>query len=102
MSLNMKSQASLLSAMIAASIGLATSASAAPFIFTNGNPDGRLGALSRSESAGKIETETADDCILAQPTVIKGATITGLIVNATLESIDNVEVEAYHVFLLAA
>src|SRR5262245_61396120 len=96
----MKSQASLLSAMIAASIGLATSASAAPFIFTNGNPDGRLGALSRSESAGKIETETADDFILAQPTVINGATITGLIVNAPVASIANVEVEVYHVFPL--
>lgn len=96
----MKSQASLLSAMIAASIGLATTASAASFIFTNGNPDGRLGALSRSESAGKIQTETADDFILAQPTVINGATITGLIVNAPMASVANVEVEMYHVFPL--
>jgi len=96
----MKSQASLLSAMIAASIGLATSASAAPFLFTNGSPDGRLGALSRSESVGKIQTETADDFILAQPTVINGATITGLIVNAPATSIANVEVEVYHVFPL--
>lgn len=96
----MKSQASLLSAMIAASIGFATSASAAPFLFTNGSPDGRLGALSRSESVGKIQTETADDFVLAQPTVINGATITGLIVNAPATSIANVEVEVYHVFPL--
>lgn len=96
----MKSQASLLSAMIAASIGFATSASAAPFLFTNGSPDGRLGALSRSESVGKIQTETADDFVLAQPTVINGATITGLIVNALATSIANVEVEVYHVFPL--
>jgi len=85
---------------MAASIGLATSASAASFFFTNGNPDGRLGALSRSESAGKIETETADDFILAQPTVINGATITGLLVNAPVARIANVEVEVYHVFPL--
>jgi hypothetical protein len=41
----------LLSAMItAAGMGLATSASAAPFFFTTGNPDGLLGALARSSA----------------------------------------------------
>ena len=96
MNLRMK----LVSAIIsAAGMGLATSASAAPFFFTTGNPDGLLGALARSESSGKLETETADDFILAETTVINGATITGLI-NAPVANIANVEVELYHVFPL--
>src|SRR5690349_14684271 len=96
----MKFRTSLLSAVITAAMGLATSASAAPFSFSSGSPDAALGALTRSESAGKIETETADDFILAEPTVIRGATITGLVINAPVTSIANVEVEMYHVFPL--
>ncbi len=66
-----------------------------------GNPDGKLGALSRRPSTGKLETETADDFVLNQTTVISGATITGLISPATsLANITNVEVEFYHVFPL--
>ena len=95
----MKFRVNLLSAVItAAGIGLATSASAAPFFFTTGNPDGSLGALARSESPGKLETETADDFILDQPTVISGATITGLVLRADVADIANVEVEVYHRF----
>jgi hypothetical protein len=85
--------------MITAGVWLATPAWAGPFFFTTGTADGRLGALSRSESPGKLETETADDFILTESTVIKGATITGLI-NAPLANITNVEVELYHVFPL--
>lgn len=88
----------LASAMITGGV-LATPVWASPFFFTTGNADGRLGALSRSESAGKIETETADDFILAQTTVINGATVTGLI-NAPSANVSNVEVEVYHVFPL--
>jgi len=84
--------------MITAGV-LATPAWAAPFFFTTGDADGRLGALSRSESPGKLETETADDFILTETTVINGATITGLI-TAPLVNISNVEVELYHVFPL--
>ena len=94
----MRLRTSMVSAMIAAGV-LAAPASAAPFFFTTGNPDGLLGALARSESAGKLETETADDFILAETTVINGATITGLI-NAPVANITNVEVELYHVFPL--
>jgi hypothetical protein len=97
--MDMKFRVSLLSAMITAGMGLATSAWAAPFFFTTGNPDGLLGALARSESPGKIETETADDFILTETTIINGATITGLI-NAPVANITNVEVELYHVFPL--
>ncbi len=68
---------------------------------STGNPDGKLGALSRRPSSGKLETETADDFVLNQTTVISGATITGLISPATsLANITNVEVEFYHVFPL--
>ena len=69
------------------------------FFVSTGNPDGKLGALSRRPSIGKLETETADDFVLNQTTVISGATITGLIFPATpLANITNVEVELYHRF----
>jgi len=94
----MRLRVSLVMAMITAGV-LTTPASAETFFFTSGTPDGRLGALSRSESPGKVETETADDFILTETTVINGATITGLI-NAPLANIGNVEVELYHKFPL--
>src|SRR6266480_985806 len=94
----MRLRTSLTAAMITAGV-LATPAWAGPFFFTTGNADGRLGALSRSESPGKVETETADDFILTETTVISGATITGII-NTPLANIGNVEVELYHKFPL--
>jgi hypothetical protein len=70
-------------------------------IVNTGNPDGKLGALSRRPSANKLETETADDFVLKQTTVLTGASITGLISPATpLANIANVEIEVYHVFPL--
>jgi hypothetical protein len=75
------------------------SAQDSKFTVSTGIPDGKLGALSRRPSIGKLETETADDFGLNQTTVIRGATITGLISPATpLANIVNVEVEIYHVF----
>jgi hypothetical protein len=72
------------------------------FFFSTGNPDSKLGSLSRQASTGKVETETADDFVLTQTTVINQATITGLVVptGTPLTSISNVEVELYHVFPL--
>src|SRR5207253_3353472 len=59
------------------------------------------GALSRRPSTGKLETETADDFVFAQTTVITQARITGLIPLGTpLANITNVEVELYNVFPL--
>ena len=92
----MRLRARLVSAMITAGL-LTTPAWGDPFFFTTGTADGRLGALSRTESPNKIETETADDFFLTETTVINGATITGVI-NAPLANITNVEVELYHVF----
>jgi hypothetical protein len=99
---SMISQWSLLGAMLTLGASLATPARAASFSFNTGAPDGKLGALSRRPAgAGKIETETADDFFLQQTTVIKGATITGLVPTGTPPaSIVNVEVEIYHVFPL--
>ena len=78
---------------------LAAQASAASFFFSTTPPDGRLGALSRPASPGKIETETADDFLLEQTTVITGATITGLIPLGTpLDNIGQIEIEIYHIF----
>ncbi len=70
-------------------------------IVNTGNPDGKLGALSRRPSTNKLETETADDFVLKQTTVLTGASIIGLIPSGTpLANITNVEVELYHGFPL--
>jgi len=80
---------------------LGATASAASFFFSTGTPDGRLGALTRPASPGKIQTEAADDFLLTEATVINGATITGIIPQGTsLANITEVEVEVYHVFPL--
>ena len=81
-----------------ASLPLAPRASADSF-FSTGNPDGKIGTLSRPASDGLVQTETADDFILSQSIVINQATFTGLLpLGAPLSSINRVEVEIYHVF----
>jgi hypothetical protein len=95
------SRASLVGAAIALSVCLTTPLWAAPFFFATGTPNGALGALSRRPSAGKIETETADDFFLTETTVINHATIFGLLpVGTPLDNIRDVEVEVYHIFPL--
>src|SRR6266516_41924 len=84
---------------LSALVLLAAQASAASFSFSTGDPDGKIGTLSRPPTPGKIQTETADDFILPESTLIRLATFTGLIPSdASLSSILNVEVEIYHVF----
>ena len=78
---------------------LAIPAAASSFSFTTGNPDGRIATLSRVSSAGKIQTETADDFILGHKTILDQATFIGLIpTGVSLGSIGQVEIEFYHVF----
>ena len=78
---------------------LISQASADPFFFSTGNPDGKVATLSRRPSAGKAETETADDFFVSNSIVLTEATFTGLIPSgAALSSIGQVEVEVYHVF----
>lgn len=96
-----KSLISSTAAKLTLSMCMVTSLWASSFSFTTGVPDGRLGAASRRASPGKLETETADDFVLQQTTVISRATITGLVPQGTpLENIKEVEVEVYHIFPL--
>jgi hypothetical protein len=91
----------LLGAALVMTVCVATPMWAAPFFFATGSPNGLLAALSRRASAGKVETETADDFVLQETTIIKSATITGLLPAGTpVENIRDVEVEFYHVFSL--
>jgi hypothetical protein len=78
---------------------LATPAKADLFFFSTGNPDGKIATLSRTASAGKLETETADDFQTTEVTTITNATFTGLLVGgAKTSDVKNVEIELYHVF----
>jgi hypothetical protein len=88
-------------AMIGSVLLIAQLAAAQTFSFTPGDPDGKVGALSRPASPGKIETETADDFVLPQTTIINKATIKGLLpADTDFAKIKDVEVEVYHVFPL--
>ena len=83
------------------SLGLwfAAPVSAGPFFFSTGSPDGKIGTLSRPASTGKLETETADDFVLAVNTQIDHATLTGLLpAGLPVSDITQVEIELYHVF----
>ncbi|HYV28918.1 MAG TPA: hypothetical protein VFA77_15390 [Candidatus Eisenbacteria bacterium] len=78
---------------------LAFQTSAATFLFSTGDPDGKIATLSRPSSPGKIQTETADDFMVTQAVVIAQATFTGLLPSGAVPaSVGNVEVEFYHVF----
>ena len=75
-----------------------TAATATPFYFSTGNPDGKMGMASRPDTPGKFEIESADDFVLTQQTSITSATFTGLLTgNATL-AVGLVGVEIYRVF----
>ena len=88
-------------AMIGSVLLIAQLATAQTFSFTPGDPDGKVGALSRHASPGKNETETADDFVLQHTTIINKATIKGLLpADTDLTKIKDVEVEVYHVFPL--
>jgi hypothetical protein len=85
----------------ALSVGLVAGmpVAADPFFFSTGNPDHLLGQLSRPPSPGNLETETADDFVLTDATVISRATVHGLIPSGLdVSSIQRVEVELYRIF----
>lgn len=85
--------------LFAGSLLIGGAASATPFFFSTGDPDGKIATLSRTASTGKLETETADDFVTTAPTIITNATFTGLLVGgATIADIKDVEIELYHVF----
>ena len=85
----------------ALSVGLVVAAPtmADVFSFSTGNPDGKLGSLSQPPGPGSLETETADDFVLTDATVISRAIVHGLIASGLdVSEIQQVEVEVYHVF----
>jgi hypothetical protein len=89
--------------MVCIAIFFAMPAAADTFDFSTGNPNGLIGTLSRPASAGLLQTETADDFILNQGTLINQATFTGLLpAGASLSSISDVEIEIYNVFPTAS
>jgi hypothetical protein len=88
-------------ALLVAAHLLVSSAEASPFFFSTGSPDGLIGTLSRPSAPGQIQTETADDFIISQPTRLDSATFTGLLpTGAPLSSVTRVEIELYRVFPL--
>src|SRR4029079_16225673 len=89
----------VIGAALVMTVCLAAPLWAAPFFFSTGSANSLLGALARRPSPGKVETETADDFILQQTTVINSATIVGLVPAGTpVDTIRDVEVEVYRVF----
>ncbi|RFP09000.1 PEP-CTERM sorting domain-containing protein [Duganella sp. BJB475] len=84
---------------VLATMAVALPASAAPFFFSTGGPDGLIGTATRPSSAGKVEIETADDFILGSHTSITSASFTGLLTGgATAANIGQVVAEIYRVF----
>src|SRR6266576_7111388 len=91
----------VMTAVILLLAGAANRAAAGPtpFSFSTGNPDGLIATLSRPPSAGKIETETADDFLLTQQTTLNTASFTGLLTGtATTANINRVGIDIYRVF----
>jgi hypothetical protein len=71
-------------------------ASATPFFFSTGNPDGKIATAARPDAGGNFEIESADDFVLTAPTTLNSATFTGLI--PTGSHVNDVVVEVYRVF----
>jgi hypothetical protein len=84
-------------ACVAVLLGCAA-AQAAPFSFSTGSPDGRIGLASRPDLASP-EIESADDFILQTATNLTGGSFTGLLpLGLTAADISFVAVEIYRVF----
>ena len=98
----MRSMRRLACVSIILAAGLAASpAGAAAFLFSTGSPDGKLGALSRPDTGGNLETETADDFVLTNATRITSASFTGLVTGTVAPGVvQNVGVEIYRIFPL--
>jgi PEP-CTERM motif len=88
-----------ISTIILCLAALAIPASADSFFFSTGNPDGKIATLSRPLNGSSIQTETADDFVLGQSTLLTSATFTGLLpTGSPVSNITQVEIEFYHVF----
>lgn len=67
-------------------------------ILSAGVPNEKMATASRPQSAGKFETESADDFIFGSPTLITGASFTALLESADIADIAEVRVEILRVF----
>jgi hypothetical protein len=71
------------------------------FVFSTGNPDGRIATIAEPANAhdNHVEYESADDFVLGVETNLKHATFTGLLTGgARTQDVKNVVVEIYRVF----
>jgi hypothetical protein len=87
--------------MMAGMLAWSGPASAVPFFFSTGNPDGSIATASRPASPGKLEIESADDFVVTGANTLKltGASFQGLLpTGASLSSVTDVRVEIYRVF----
>ena len=75
----MRTRISVTMVTLAFAVYFVAAARADRFSISTGSPDGKLGALSRPAGSEGVETETADDFVLTEATVVSGATIHGLI-----------------------
>ena len=89
----------LLSLLCLGGLALTVPAGASPFVFNNGNVDGKLASASRPGTSGKFEIESADDFILSNRTLINSASFTGLLPSGKpLTDVSQVRVEIYRIF----
>jgi hypothetical protein len=85
-------------AVLMIAIGTRALGATANFDFSTGNPDGLIGTATRPPSAGKPETETADDFVLTQQTQLQSASFTGLVTGTAPFTFPRVTVDIYRVF----
>ena len=89
----------VLSLLCLGSLVFTAPAGASPFVFNNGNVDGRLASASRPGTASPFEIESADDFVLANRTLINSASFTGLLPSGKLlTDVSQVRVEIYRIF----
>ena len=89
----------MLSLLCLGGLALTVPAGASPFVFNNGNVDGKLASASRPGTSGKFEIESADDFILSNRTLINSASFTGLLPSGKpLSDVSQVRVEIYRIF----
>ncbi len=94
-------QRALILLTIAAVMAWTGPATATPFFFSTGDPDGAIATASRPSSLGKIEIETADDFVVTpgNALTLTGASFRGLLPTGTaLSNVTDVRVEIYRVF----
>ena len=87
-----------LTCLITLAATVAVPATASPFNFSTGNPDGLIATVA-GQAPGGTETETADDFRLGRTTRLSGGSFTGLIpLGLSLAAASSVKIEFYRVF----